>query len=707
MTPEEFARIRELFDRAMALPPADRSQFVEVHAPHPVRSELLAMVQAGDDSKFLATAFATGLLDSVRPAGDMPSQIGHYKILRELGRGGMGVVYMALRNDDVFNKVVALKVIGENALGAGANLIERFKQERQILAGLDHPNIARILDGGNTPDGRPFYVMEYVAGSPIDDYCTKLNVDVPTRVRMMAQACDAVEYLHKNAIAHRDVKPHNILVTLDGRVKLVDFGIAKVETAAVVGVSSAAGQPTMIMTPGYASPEQLMGESSGKTSDIYSLAVVLYQLLTGRLPYADPEGRPNLKAQLSGAAPNPPSKEFGKTPKPPTTVPEVRKLSYPDLDRVVLTALQRDPLQRYPTVEGFAQDLRRCLEGRAITVHPASWMYQLGKLVGRNRVAAALAVVAVLAVGGGAWIAVTTQIERARLQAKEEELERFVALLGVKVTTRWQQPEQVVPATEKVADVQSANQLMASDTLRELSERAPDPDRVKQLIASLRGVLEKADELSRGQAPPLRKEIAKVFRQIGDFESAAPLAQLTDKQQAARSYERAAVIAAGVRSADGAWATQELSELSGLLQGVGSTLDLASLTPPTDTPPEPEPTPPNEPPPAPKRVAVAEVAAAEPAAEPVDTAAREEIRQRLRTTTLDAERARRSYEALRNSLAARGQTIRSDVETSLSQAESLLEDAKGLLESNDLTAAEDYVRRASFQLRKVFQAVGG
>jgi eukaryotic-like serine/threonine-protein kinase len=704
MTPEEFARVRDLFDKAMALPPGERSQFVESNAAPGVRSELLAMVQAGDDSQFLATAFATGLLDAIRPVGDMPSQIGHYKILRELGRGGMGVVYMALRNDDVFNKVVALKVIGAAALDAGASLVERFKQERQILAGLDHPNIARILDGGNTPDGRPFYVMEYVAGSPIDDYCARMNVDVPTRVRMMAQACDAIEYLHKNAIAHRDVKPHNILVTIDGRVKLVDFGIAKVET--VDGVlrssSSVAGQPTMIMTPGYASPEQITGDSSGKTGDIYSLAVVLYQLLTGRLPYADNQGRPNLEAQLSGKAPEPPSKEVAKTPKPATSMTDLGKVSMPDLDRVVLTALQRDPLQRYPTVQGFSEDLRRCLDGRPIVARPASWTYTVRKLVGRNRVAAALAVVALIAVGTGAWFTFNAQIERAQLQAKEEELERFVALLNVKVN-RWQEPEEVVPAAEKVADVQAANRVMSSDTVRTLSERAPDPPRVKRLVASLRNVLERADELSRGQ-PPLRKEIALVFRQIGDFESTAPLAQLTDRQGAERSYRKAAVIAADVRSVDGAWADQQLTELSTLLQGLGTTLDVASLAPPVEMP---EPTP-ETPAPAPTRIATAEpTEPTEPAPDPVDAEARAQLMQRLRTTSIDAERARRSFETLRNTLASRGQTIRTDVEVSLSEADSLIEDARSLLDANDLTTAEDYLRRAGFQLRKVFQAVGG
>ena len=205
------------------------------------------------------------------------------QIIRELGAAAW-CVYLALRNDDVFHKVVALKVIGGIGV-TDASFVQRFKQERQILAGLDHPNIARILDGGNTADGRPFYVMEYVAGSPIDEYCSRVSADVPARVRMITDVCEAVEYLHTHAIAHRDIKPNNILVTAEGRVKLVDFGVAKVETVEVlVASASSPGQPTMIMTPGYASPEQISGSPAGKSSDIYSLAVVLYQLLTGRLP---------------------------------------------------------------------------------------------------------------------------------------------------------------------------------------------------------------------------------------------------------------------------------------------------------------------------------------------------------------------------------------------------------------------------------------
>jgi hypothetical protein len=709
MTAEDYKRIRDLFDRAMALPLDERRPFVDRYAPvgDPVRSELLAMVEVGDDSAFLASAFVAGLLDLVRPRDpDLPSQVGNYKILRALGRGGMGVVYLALRNDDVFHKVVALKVIGNTVDASDHTVVERFKQERQILAGLDHSNIARILDGGSTDDGRPFYVMEYVAGSPIDDYCARMNTSVPSRVRMMAQVCDAVDYLHHHAIAHRDIKPHNILVTLDGHVKLVDFGIAKVETVhGVLRTSAQGAEPTMIMTPGYASPEQIAGDGAGKSSDIYSLAVVLYQLLTGHLPHADRDGRPDLAARVSGKAPEPPSKELNRTVRQATHVPDAQKVSYPDLDRVVLTALQRDPLQRYGTVQLFGEDLRRCLDGRPIAARASTVTYRVRKAVSRNPVAAAVAATALLSVGAGAWLAIDSRVERVQLEAKEEELERFVDMLAMKIA-RWQEPERVVPALERVADVQAANRIMESEAVRALSARAADPPRVKRVVADLQRVLEQADALSQGQAP-LRKEIALAFRKIGDFESSAPLVQVADKEAAAHSYRRAAVIAADLRGAEQSWADQQIAELSGLLNGLGSPLEAgvnATEVVVAAAPPPPPPPPPARPP---RRVAPP-VDEALPAATPaeVDADALADLQQRLRTTTLDAERARRNFETLRDTLASRGQTIRSDVVTILGQAEQLIEEARGLLETSDLTTAEDSLRRAGYQLQKVFQVVG-
>jgi eukaryotic-like serine/threonine-protein kinase len=712
MTAGDFARVRSLFDQAMDLPPNDRRAFLDREVPpgDPRRSELVAMVEAGDDSTFLADAFANGVLDQARPAdNELPSQIGHYKILRRLGKGGMGVVFLALRNDDVFHKVVALKVIGDVADSPEMNLVERFKQERQILAGLDHPNIARILDGGNTNDGRPFYVMEYVPGSPIDEYCVQMHVDVPTRVRMMAQVCDAVDYLHANAIAHRDIKPQNILVTLDGRVKLVDFGIAKVETVRGVLRSTPRAEPTMIMTPGYASPEQIAGETSGKSGDVYSVAAVLYQLLTGRLPHADRDGRPNLAARLLGTPPAPPSKDLTRSSRPHAGQPESGKVSFPDLDRVVLTALQRDPRQRYGTVQLFGDDLRRCLDRRPISARAQTVTYTTRKAIERNPVISAIAAAAVIVALAGGWMGINAYLQRVELQAKQEQLSQFVAAFAGKVAG-W--PGGASSATEKVADMRAANELLASDTVRTLSERAPDPPRVKRLFIELRNVLDRADAASRGE-PALRKEIALVYRRIGDVESRAPLPAIADKQQAARSYQRAAVIAADLRGADDGWASQQLTELSGLLGRLGAPLGLA-----TETTAAVETAAAVAPPPAPEPTVSTRARAATPAITPdtgagdsslpeVDPAARAEIEQRLRSTRIDAERARRNFEALRNSLASSGQTIRGNVEGFLTEAESLIEDARGGLEQNDLATAEDYLRRASYQLKRVFQAVGG
>ncbi|MES1254022.1 MAG: serine/threonine-protein kinase [Acidobacteriota bacterium] len=713
MTTEEFARLRALFDEAMGLPPGARQPFIDAKTPpgDPLRMELLAMVDAGDDSRFLANAFLSGVPENT-PAGghDLPLQIGNYRILRELGRGGMGVVYLALRNDDVFHKVVALKVIG--GLGASEpNFIQRFKQERQILAGLDHPNIARILDGGNTEDGRPFYVMEYIAGSPIDEYCNRVSADVQTRVRMIAEVCDAVEYLHGHAIAHRDIKPNNILVTAEGRVKLVDFGIAKVDTLdGLVASPSSPGEPTMIMTPGYASPEQIAGNPAGKSGDIYSIGVVLYQLLTGRLPYLDSEGRPNLAAQLVGVDPKPPSKELAAGAKPATRNPESRRTSHPDLDRVVLTALQRDPLRRYLTVRILAEDLRRCLDGRPIVARPESSAYRFRKLVSRNRVAALLSAMLVIVACAGAWMVVAGRMERAQLEAKQAEAERLVALLNARVA-RWLDSQQAVPLAEKIADVQAANQLISSGALRSLSAQASDRERLRRLVAEMRRFLDRADALSQGQTP-LRKEIAMVYRQVGDFESTAPKAQNADKAQAAVSYRRAATVAASIRSVEPAWADGQLSELGGRLQELGSSLNVgaAPSSEPSPLPPPPLSSP-SEREPVARTAPAAKTAVAQPApagAPPaVDRQEQEELVGRLKTTAANAERARRNLEVLRDTLAGQGQAVRTDLLTSMSQVDALIEDARNSLISNDLTSARDELQRAASELRKVFQAVGG
>lgn len=712
MTPEQFSRIRLLFDRAMDLPVDDRLRFVDRQTPpgDPVRDDLLAMIEAGDDSEFLARASQSGLLETVTEGReDLPSRIGVYKILRPLGRGGMGVVYMAFRDDEAFQKVVALKVIGDIASTPDIDFVQRFRQESNILARLEHPNIARILDGGKTDDGRPFFVMEYVAGSPIDKYCARMNIDAATRVRLMAQVCDAVGYLHSNAVAHRDIKPHNILVTVDGAVKLVDFGIAKVEgVGGLLRGAPPGAEPTMIMTPGYASPEQISGDGSGRAGDIYSIAVVLYQLLTGRLPHAGRDGQIDLDARVSGTPPDPPSKELTKAPTAPR-LHDTGKISVPDLDRVVLTALERNPTQRYSTVQLFGEDLRRCLDGRPIAARPATVAYRARKLLARNPAIAAVAALAMLVAGAGLWMFAGARLERVRVEAKEQELERFVDLLAQKVAT-WQPGGAGVPVAERIADLQAAKDLLAGETMRTLADRAGDPPRVKRAIATLGQVLERADTVSQDQ-PALRKEIALVFRTIGDIGSSARVGQLANRTEAAQSYQRAAAIAANLRGAERAWADQQLAELTGRMNELGVTLDATLYTDQAVPLPEPPPTP--EPAAVPAASArrvppPVETALPQPVRElsPEEAAALEAVQQRLRTTELSGERARRNFETLRDTLASRGQTLRSDVEATLVAAEQLIEDARGSLDANDVMTAEDALRRAGYQLDRVFQAVG-
>ncbi len=354
------------------------------------------------------------------------ARIGPYRLLSVAGAGGMGTVYLAERDDGEFAQRVALKLM-RSMIGDGLALTRRFRAERQILASLDHPNIARLLDGGLTSDGTPYYVMEFVEGMPLDRYVAARQLPLRDRLRLFRQIAAAVRYAHQRLVVHRDLKPSNILVSVTGAVKLVDFGIAKVLQAPLDDSTPGGAAPATltgllgpVMTPEYASPEQFRGETITVASDVYSLGVVLYQLLTGELPFR--RGRSLLELEEAVTT---------RDPVRPSDVSGHRELRG-DLDTIVLVALRKDPARRYGSVEALDADLERHLAGMPVSARPDTLGYRLGKFLSRHRWAAlATLLVAVLL----AWSNLNTRRQSARASreaARAEEVSQFlVSLLTV------------------------------------------------------------------------------------------------------------------------------------------------------------------------------------------------------------------------------------------------------------------------------------
>jgi eukaryotic-like serine/threonine-protein kinase len=415
MTSDQWAEVKRLFHAALDLPGPERLAYVRREA-------------AGDDtllreveSLLAAEADSTGFLDAPAaeylPATEIGRRIGPYQILDEIGAGGMGAVYLAERTGE-FRQRVALKLI-RPGMDSGM-FVSRFRRERQILAALDHPNIAHLLDGGAADDGRPYFVMEHVAGKPLHEWCAAHAVTTEQRLRLFLDVCGAVEYAHQRLVVHRDLKPANILVTDDGTVKLLDFGIAKLlgsETAAeTVALTEMGGH---LMTPEYASPEQVRGVAVTTATDVYSLGVILYELLAGRLPYAF-ETRSAVEVERVVATTDPPS------PSAVAAEPTMARRLTGDLDVIVLKALEKEPARRYASVEQFAADIRRHLEGAPILARPQTWRYRSGRFVRRNRIAVAAAVLVALSLTGGLatalWQAHIARQERARAERNFDDV---------------------------------------------------------------------------------------------------------------------------------------------------------------------------------------------------------------------------------------------------------------------------------------------
>jgi eukaryotic-like serine/threonine-protein kinase len=422
MTPERWERVCEILEKTLSLHGPDRELYLAEACANDsdLRREVESLLASHDKAgtRFLNVdpLSADGLQGEVRPVSvRVGRRIGPYLVVEEIGRGGMGEVYAAVRADGQYEKRVALKLVRSGY--DTRSVIDRFHNERQILAGLDHPNIARLLDGGTTVDGVPYLVMELVQGAPVDSYCDAHKLFVTDRLKLFLQVCSAVQYAHQHLVIHRDIKPSNILVTEEGTPKLLDFGIAKLLDA------SGSTEATILrpMTPEFASPEQVRGEPITTATDVYSLGVVLYQLLTGRSPYRVKAHTPEKLAQaITNDEPERPStsvhrvtSETGQGAAVPELSPEAvsntreasplrleRRLRG-DLDYILLKALRKEPEKRYSSIEQFAEDIRRHLERLPVTARKGTWSYRSGKFIRRNRIGVSAAALVLLTLAGG------------------------------------------------------------------------------------------------------------------------------------------------------------------------------------------------------------------------------------------------------------------------------------------------------------------
>jgi serine/threonine-protein kinase len=444
-----WQRADGIFDEALDLPPGQRTAFLDraCAGDAQLRALVERLLSAAEieDPGFksggaLQGSFGDRFRTDLTQADEVPpgTLIGRYRIVREIGRGGMSSVYLAERADGQFQQEVALKLL-QSGIATG-HIARRFDRERQILAQARHPGVARLLDGGTGPGGRPYLVMEYVDGRPIDRYCDEERLSVPDRLRLFLQVAQAVEDAHRNLVVHRDIKPSNILVTADGHAKLLDFGIAKLLDPTATSGEALTGSAIRLMTPAWASPEQVRGNPVTTASDVYQLGLLLYLLLTGCFPYdvgdSSPAGRMLAIAQQEparpstavlspegcGAAPGGERKTTDDIARARGTTPRrLRRMLAGDLDAIILMALCKEPERRYGSVAQLIDDLERSFSGRTISARPDTWTYRTGRLIKRHAGAFSAAAAAAV-VGLSLGLVYTSELmherDRARLEAE-------------------------------------------------------------------------------------------------------------------------------------------------------------------------------------------------------------------------------------------------------------------------------------------------
>jgi eukaryotic-like serine/threonine-protein kinase len=505
MTPERWQQVKGTLAAALEHPDEqERAAFVATvcRDDTALRSEVESLLAQRDD-EFESVAQAIGIAgaDSLRST-DTGRRIGSYELVRELGRGGMGAVWLARRADQQFEKLVAIKLLKRGT--DTDEVLRRFHAERQILARLEHPNIARLLDGGMTDDGLPYFVMEYVDGKPLTDFCASDGLNLEERLLLFLKICGAVQFAHQNLIVHRDLKPGNILVQPGCEPKLLDFGIAK-----LLAVDEATPEVTMAehqrFTPAYASPEQVRSEPITTVSDVYALGTLLYEILTGKNAHRF-------------SVPHPPPTELLRVvtqeepPRPSAVVrdPSIARRLRGDLDTIVLKALRKEPSRRYSGVGALAEDIRRHLDDRPVIARKDTLSYRAGKFVQRNKIGVAAAALILLSLIGGivatAWEVRVAQAQRRRAERRFNDVRTLASSMLSELN-------------------EEAETLSGSIKLRSIL--------VKRTLAYLDTVTQEA-----GDNRALQRELATAYQKVGDIQGNTYYSNLGDLNGALESYRR-------------------------------------------------------------------------------------------------------------------------------------------------------------------------
>jgi serine/threonine protein kinase len=570
VTPERWAQIRQIFDGALERAPKDRAAYLRVTCARDdaMRREVESLLASHDDaSGFLAKPAADlgyTLHYSGDESGEYPAgfRAGPYQLEKRIGRGGMGSVWLASSSGNAVKVAVKLVKRGMDT----SEILRRFRMERQVLASLNHPNIARLIDGGSTPEGMPYLAMEYVEGTPIDQFCEARASAITDRLKLFLEVCAAVQYAHQNLVVHRDIKTANILVTQVGVVKLLDFGIAKLLRTDLSTLEMAQTRPELRpMTLDYASPEQVRGEPITTSTDVYSLGVLLYKLLTGRMPYGVTTRSPeDIRKAILETEPRRPSAVIladdshaipQATQKIEVAMAETRSLARKrlkkklsgDLDTIILKALRKEPQKRYLSVEQFAEDVRRYLDGRPVSARIDTPGYRFTKFVRRNAagVATAVALVAVL-LGSTIFFARRHREDDQRFERASVSLERQLLRANLEIGS----PERVRDAYNLANTIWRAHPEQAesrrdlAQAAAKMGDAAADRNTAAKYYGEALTQLDALVQQAGHRDPPTERSLGSVASEIGaiELERGNLLAALSNFTRALRIAEGLATI---------------------------------------------------------------------------------------------------------------------------------------------------------------------